>query len=966
MGGVYGHLSSIWENKELTFSKLKKILSDLSNGKIKASEKLDGSNIFLSFNSNALCARSNTDIKNGGLNLQSLPQRELAGEKSYLQALQSFDKICKTLDNKILEQLFQIDGNQIWYNCEIIGRNTKNIINYDYNYIVVHALGTLSYNPNTKELIPLENESHAKFVNKIINQLSEQTLNIPYQIKIDNVFKLNPSNQNDLKITLLRLNKLLEDNKLSDKNTIEELLKLNVTSLVNSKLPEISEEIKENIIENILGKSKLSLPLGSSKELRNRISSIKKEGEQLLKKSIFPLEEIINDFSVSVLNGLESPYILNNNKEIQNIKNNAIKAIKTIQNSNNQNAIEILQKQLAKLKNVDNINTPIEGIVFDYDGQTYKLTGNFAPINQIIGLLKYGKGEKIPPLQSLEEDSFEEISKSKRYIAAIPGSFKPAHNGHYQLIEYFSKMPQVEKVFIFISPKERVAHSVDKRIVINSNMSQKIWEIYTKGNPKVEIQITKGSPVSAVYDFMDTLNPGDVLLLGQSEKEKDGSQRFGKAQEYVKKNNLGIEVKIINAPIFSNGISGTLIRDMIVEDQKEKFLSFLPKHLSSQEKNLVWQIVNEQPLQENFINEIKRTMTKNDVKKENKMVKNNNDSNDITCSKNHDSKNSKLETDSGIKLKEESSMGGGSIQGALNANKEENFMKSRKEFIEELQLKECINTILNQKFISIIKENILKQFIISKDLLEENKLRKEIKKILLLEVNKDSDSTPEATTGINVLRELLKKIIPIIETDYKSLTTSIEQRNSFRAHLLRAIKGSIVLGQEDIVDTVQQNEKEKEQVVSSPEEELEEQKDDNINIKVDAINSDTNTPMEEPKEEIKGSDKQKFIDINQNDEEKPEDLFTIPEEDKTGRNFALTTFDKINTNIMDSYALLDNEEDKNIFVDYLFANLKLYFDSFENQLKPLVDEPASEVYSDTIEKNENEESQEEEESLDTN
>ena len=42
-------------------------------------------------------------------------------------------------------------------------------------------------------------------------------------------------------------------------------------------------------------------------------------------------------------------------------------------------------------------------------------------------------------------------------------------------------------------------------------------------------------------------------------------------------------------------------------------------------------------------------------------------------------------------------------------------------------------------------------------------------------------------TGIKtyeITQDLLKKIIPILETDYKLLTTSLEQRESFRSHII--------------------------------------------------------------------------------------------------------------------------------------------------------------------------------------
>ena len=75
---------------------------------------------------------------------------------------------------------------------------------------------------------------------------------------------------------------------------------------------------------------------------------------------------------------------------------------------------------------------------------------------------------------------------------------------------------------------------------------------------------------------------------------------------------------------------------------------------------------------------------------------------------------------------------------------------------------------------------------------EETKLREVVRRFINVEVNilkeatPDNDPAPHENTGINVLEDLLKKIIPVLETDYKLLTTSTEQRESFRAHIINA------------------------------------------------------------------------------------------------------------------------------------------------------------------------------------
>ena len=68
--------------------------------------------------------------------------------------------------------------------------------------------------------------------------------------------------------------------------------------------------------------------------------------------------------------------------------------------------------------------------------------------------------------------------------------------------------------------------------------------------------------------------------------------------------------------------------------------------------------------------------------------------------------------------------------------------------------------------------------------------------------------------------------------------------------------------------------------------------------------------------------------------------------DLTGRNFAAKTFDKIEQNISDSFSILANPKDEDMFTDYLLTNLKLYFDKYEDELKGVVAEPSTDEYED--------------------
>lgn len=226
-----------------------------------------------------------------------------------------------------------------------------------------------------------------------------------------------------------------------------------------------------------------------------------------------------------------------------------------------------------------------------------------------------------------------------------------------------------------------------------------------------------------------------------------------------------------------------------------------------------------------------------------------------------------------------------------------------------------------------LRENIrhMIRHVKQKKLNEEDDLRKVIRKfvdheICLMEAAvPDVQPTPNKSTGINVLEELLKKIIPVLETDYKSLTTDNAQRESFRSHVINAVVNTLTPAK---VNT--------------------------------AAGGDESESLQEDIEIDLGQDDDKFIDIRTDAEKKaeepeeeqdPRDSFGAGVEgDETGRNVAYQSFKKIESSIIDSYELLSNEEDQELFYDYLIANLKLYFDKFEEELSSAVSEPSNQAY----------------------
>ena len=93
---------------------------------------------------------------------------------------------------------------------------------------------------------------------------------------------------------------------------------------------------------------------------------------------------------------------------------------------------------------------------------------------------------------------------------------------------------------------------------------------------------------------------------------------------------------------------------------------------------------------------------------------------------------------------------------------------------------------------------------------------------------------------------------------------------------------------------------------------------------------------------------EKKIPVEKDDTPSEEEAFGTGLEglDETGRNMAFTCFKKVSQYILDAYDSLANPKDKEIFIDYLVTNVKLYFDKFEDELAKSVDEPTTTQYDD--------------------
>jgi len=631
MGGVAGHLAHLYDNRDLTFDKLRKILSLASSGELEGTEKTDGFNIYLGYNNGApRFARNKTDMRTGGRDMDFLKARDFAGgddvKQVYLDAFDSFAKAVATLTPDERRQIFGENG-EIFYNTEIMGPGASNVVNYDADVMTIHHGGHKRYDLESDKVEAVDASESSRSLDRAIDKMEELSSGKRFDIQRTAVMKLKGiDNDHDLRIALERIQKAGLHPGMTIGEYIEDKL------LAGPGLKYYDPDIRQAVIDRVLkkeehlGLTQLYKNFNLDKTRKKEVKEYVANSPQLISDIIFPIEDAIHDFAVEMLRGLESTYILNNAEELERLRGEvtqAIEAIQAYQGEGKEEAQSVLSKQLNKIKHLDNISTAAEGFVFEYEGQLYKFTGNFAPINQILGLFKYGRGSvpaiatgkrDINPKEVMHEEDedpydyredMEQWEREQYYkeqgedegktIALFPGKFKPPHAGHFAAAKYYADKPEVEEVRVIISRNQKVEHGPDERLVVTPEMSQAIWDVYTADEPKIKAWVTSApTPVQEAYDEIIALNAGDTVMMVIGDKDvKLGDTRYDAVPAYAEKHGVNYEldpVKEVDINVPEN-LSATEMRRYVMEDQKGAFFAQLPPKLSPDQKENVFNLL---------------------------------------------------------------------------------------------------------------------------------------------------------------------------------------------------------------------------------------------------------------------------------------------------------------------------------------------------------------------------------------
>jgi hypothetical protein len=397
-GGAYGHMNHPFDTEmNLTFGDLKIIISNALQGKLDFTrEKTDGQALAISWRDDKglIAARNKGHLKNSGegaLDISGIASK-FQGRggltDAYNFAMQDLTSAVKSLSKAQRDKIFK-QGKK-FMNIEVIWPTSVNVIPYGQPLLVFH--GTMEYNDDGIAIGA--DTSDAKILAGMIKQVNADVQD-KYTLQGPPVVQLPKSEELSSKQSkfVSQLSKLQKEFKLKDTDGVAEYHQRWWENFVETKSPsKLDNKTKMGLVKRWAFYDKsFRLDNKNIKDVKTldwAKGIDKNDHAKIAKDNIRPFEDIFLGVGAEVLSFMSSALTVNPNSALRDMKKRLDQTIKDVKKSGDKKKIEKLKLELERLNSIggrDKI-VPNEGIVFTYKGGTYKLTGTFAPLNQILGL----------------------------------------------------------------------------------------------------------------------------------------------------------------------------------------------------------------------------------------------------------------------------------------------------------------------------------------------------------------------------------------------------------------------------------------------------------------------------------------------------------------------------------------------------------------------------------------------------
>jgi hypothetical protein len=400
-GGAYGHMNHPFDTElGLTFGDLRIIIDGALNGKLEFTrEKTDGQALAISYRKDKgiIAARNKSHLKDSGagaLDIKGVSDKfaNRGGlTDAYNFAMRDLESAISKLSDAQKEKVFK-NGSK-FMNIEVIWPESVNVIPYGQPLLVFH--GTMEYDDSGTAIGA--DTSDARILAGMIKQVNADVQD-KYTIQGPPVVKLPKSQElSKLKSKFFgELSKVQKEFKLKDTDGVAEYHQRWWEAYVDKNSPStLDNKVKMGLVKRWAfydnGFRLDSKNITDSKTLDWAKKTDKQDQAKIAKENTRKFEDIFLGVGAEVLSFMSSALTVNPDKALRDMQKRLDTTIKDVRKSGDPKKIAKLKMELERLNAVGGRNkiVPNEGLVFAYKGYTMKLTGTFASLNQILGLMYF-------------------------------------------------------------------------------------------------------------------------------------------------------------------------------------------------------------------------------------------------------------------------------------------------------------------------------------------------------------------------------------------------------------------------------------------------------------------------------------------------------------------------------------------------------------------------------------------------
>ena len=398
-GGAAGHMSHPFDEKDLTFGDFKKIVEAGLQGELNfeevATEKTDGQNLLATVKDGVAMFSRNKGQLISPVDLQGIIKMftdhasKLVEETYIFAATDLADALPKIKDQSVF------NNGKDFVNIELIYSKNPNVIYYERDVLQFHDIQETDGNGNIT--------GSRKIAGELVKALKEVDADVQKTFTIipPQVLKLGKDlNFEENKNKFIKKIEALRDRYgLLDADSVSRYHEMWWRETIDRNFPDTEQDYKEGLLLRWAYGDKKTLNMRSlDKSLgKDKASLIKKFDKEDVKKkykeNIRPFEDLFLELGSIILKNASNFVAANPDKEMQRLHNQIRTEAEAIKKTGGEAQIAKVEAELARLDRIGGIESiiPTEGIVFVYKGKTMKLTGTFAAINQLMGIIKYGR-----------------------------------------------------------------------------------------------------------------------------------------------------------------------------------------------------------------------------------------------------------------------------------------------------------------------------------------------------------------------------------------------------------------------------------------------------------------------------------------------------------------------------------------------------------------------------------------------